>query len=197
MTFLSLHFYFNIKKGGRFGKLILLGLVFSIFGDVFLMFKANGGTGQLYFLLGLGSFLLTQLCYFLAFLSISSSTGYLKKKPWTVLFFLVFLIGNSAFLWPDLPAAFRIPVVLYSTVITLMAVSCFNLLELIPNAFFKYLFTGVLLFMISDTLIGLNQFKQGSFIIPKAGFLIMLTYIVAQYLIATGSINLINRENNS
>ena len=119
------------------------------------------------------------------------------QQPWIVLLFLAFLIGNSIFLLPDLPSAFKIPVLVYSTVITLMVLSCTNLYQVIPTPIFTILLIGVLLFMCSDTLIGLNQFKKEEITIPFPRIAIMSTYILAQWLIVKGSIELSNHEKTS
>ena len=190
MIFLSLHFYFNKKSNHFYGKLILIGLFFSFLGDTFLMFRETGEKSQLFFLLGLGSFLVTQACYFIAFWKYAKGSGFVKKNKWIVLIFLAFLIGNSSFLLPDLPSAFKIPVLVYSTIITLMVVSCLNLYQEIPTSIFVFLMVGVLLFMCSDTLIGLNQFKKNEIAIPYPRISIMLTYIMAQFLIVKGSIEM-------
>jgi len=50
---------------------------------------------------------------------------------------------------------------------------------------FKLVFVGSLLFLLSDSMIAFNKFHSD---IPLAGFLIMITYIAAQYLIMRGLI---------
>jgi len=187
MIFLGLHFWMHRKKN-RYTNLILTGLFFAFLGDVFLLFKNQGDNQTLFFLLGLGSFLITQLCYFLAFLRYANWNGFVKKQPWVLLPFILFLIGNTYMLWGDVPAAFRLPVFIYSLVIASMAMSCVNLYKAILVRPFQYLFIGVLLFMLSDSLIGVSQFKKASVTIPYVGFLIMATYILAQYLIVKGSL---------
>ena len=191
MIFLGLHFYFNKATDINYGRLLLVGLFFSFLGDTFLMFRETGARGQQFFLLGLGSFLITQGLYFLAFWKYAKGKGYIRTHPWIALLFLAFLIGNSLFLLPDLPAAFKIPVLVYSTVITLMVLSMTNLYKEIPTYIFTYLIIGVLLFMCSDTLIGLNQFKKEELQIPYPRLAIMSTYILAQLLIVKGSILLL------
>lgn len=194
MILLGIHFYFHKSGDNFYGRLILVGLFFSFLGDTFLMFRETGTRSQQLFLLGLGSFLMTQLVYFFAFLKYVNGKGFVRKNPWIALLFLAFLIGNSIFLLPDLPTAFKIPVLVYSTVITLMVVSCTNLYQEIPNSIFVFLLIGVLLFMCSDTLIGLNQFKKEEISIPFPRLAIMSTYIAAQWLIVRGSILLIQRR---
>lgn len=186
MILLGWYFWSN-RPINRFTTLILIGLFFSFLGDVLLLFR-TGETGQTYFfLLGLASFLVTQLCYARAFWGYSKQQGFLQQRPLIAVPFIVYLVGNIAFLWGDLPVAFRLPVVAYSTIITLMAISCCNLYGTIPNGIFITLMAGVLLFVLSDTLIGISSFKMK---LPYAGFFIMSTYIVAQYLIVKGSLQL-------
>ena len=194
MIFLGLHFYFNKPSRHSYGKFILIGLVFSFLGDTFLMFRESGAQNQQFFLLGLGSFLITQLSYFIAFWKYSKGTGFVKKNRWIALLFLLFLAVNSTFLLPDLPAAFKVPVLVYSTIITLMVISCLNLYKEIPFSIFKFLMVGVLLFLCSDTLIGLNQFKKEAIQIPFPRLLIMVTYLLAQFLIIKGSIILLKND---
>ena len=191
MIALGFHFWSN-RKQNSYTNLILLGLFFAFLGDTFLMLRFGETNQELFFLLGLGSFLITQLCYFLAFWKYAGSNGFLKKQPWVVLPFLIYFVWNTYNLWYDMPTAFRLPVMVYSGVITMMAVSCFNLYKAIPQIPFQYLLIGVLLFVISDSLIGISQFKKAA--IPYTGFLIMSTYIAAQYLIVKGSLLLEGKE---
>lgn len=185
MIFLGLHFWTH-RTTNRFTNLILIGLFFAFLGDTLLMFRI-GEIGQTnFFLFGLASFLLTQLCYSLAFWNYGKKQkGYISKRPLVALPFLAFLIGNMYVLWDGLPTAFRIPVLLYSSVITLMAMSCCNLFKSIPTEIFSWLMIGVLLFVFSDTMIGISSFKME---IPYSGLLIMSTYIAAQYMIVKGSL---------
>ncbi len=185
MISLGFHFW-NNRKQNRYTTLILVGLFFAFLGDTFLMLRFDGANQELFFLLGLGSFLVTQLCYFIAFWKYAGRNGFLRKQAWVALPFLLYFIWNTYNLWYDMPTAFRLPVMVYSGVITMMALSCFNLYKAIPKIPFQYLFIGVLLFVISDSLIGISQFKKAT--IPYTGFLIMATYIAAQYLIVKGSL---------
>ncbi len=51
------------------------------------------------------------------------------------------------------------------------------------HSYGKIVFHGALLFMVSDSLIAINKFQ---FAVPFAGFLIMSTYILAQWFIVDG-----------
>jgi len=194
MILLALHFYSNKRGNSLFERMILWGLFFSFLGDTFLMIRETGATAQQFFLLGLGSFLITHVFYIIAFGSKGKNKGYLFRKPLIVLPFLLFLFGNAIYLFPDLPGGLKFPVLLYSTIITLMGLSCMNLKDIVASDTFSYLIIGVVLFMFSDMLIGLGQFKKESVVIPLPRISIMLTYILAQFLIVTGSLKLLEEE---
>lgn len=192
MVVLSIYFYLETNPLNRFCQYILWGFVFSFFGDTFLMLVENRTGGELYFLLGLGSFLLTHLFYLLAFWSVpkARSEGFLIKNKWLLLPFLLYLVGYTRFLWSDIPSNFQIPVVIYSSMIVAMAMACLNLNGILKSSIFKTLFVGVVLFVISDSIIGLNKFKAHQFQLPYPRLLIMIPYLLSQYLIAKASIAL-------
>lgn len=189
MIVLSLYYYFSTKeKKSKFSRLILLGLVFSIGGDTFLMFK-----GSNYFIAGLGCFLITHILYIAAFQNYKSSQiGFLREKWWIITPFLIYLFGLLQYLWNDL-ADMMIPVIVYSAVICTMAIATLNLKNKMPKVIFSILFVGVLLFMFSDSVIALNKFKSAMLDIPFPNLIIMVTYITAQYLIASSTI-IMNEE---
>lgn len=179
MLTLSAYYFSYIKQNkNRFSIFILLGLIFSIGGDTFLMFDES-----LYFMIGLGCFLITHLFYIVAFLTYQSlKSGFIRQKPWSLFPFGIYLVGILSFLWNDLNEMI-IPVVVYSSVICLMAITALNMKNNLPSNLFIIVFTGILLFMFSDSVIALNKFKNETFIIPYHNLIIMTTYIIAQYLI--------------
>lgn len=196
MICLSIWFYtYNKDHPTAFRNFILLGFIFSIFGDTFLMFNENGYESEIFFLLGLGSFLITHLCYLIGFIKLANKRkGFLAKQPLLLIPFLFFLIANNYFLWPDVPAPLRLAVVIYSTVIISMTIGCLNLNGLIASRFFKILLTGVLLFVLSDSIIGLNKFKSHEILLPYPRLLIMIPYLLSQYLIGMGSSYILQNE---
>ena len=187
MIFLSIFFYLATRhKSTTFSKFILAGFIFSIAGDTFLMFVENDTGKQSFFLYGLASFLITHICYLLAFLKYPSSIkGFVEERKWLLFFFLLFLGANTAFLWPDLPQAMKIPVVVYSTFIILMTVACLNTKNFLSQKTFLLLFIGVLFFVCSDSVISFNKFKSP---LTYARLIIMPLYLLGQYLIALGAI---------
>lgn len=187
MITLGVWFYLKTKANIKFSKFILLGIIGAFFGDTFLMFVEDGGN-QIFFLLGLGSFLITHIFYLIAFMAYpSKEKGFIQKNLWLLILFAGYLIGNTWYLMPDIPSDLQIPVTIYSTAIILMAVAGLNLKGKMPENIFRILFAGIILFIISDTIIGLNKFKSQELTLWNPRLLIMITYITGQYLIAKGS----------
>ncbi|MCP4168885.1 MAG: lysoplasmalogenase [Chloroflexi bacterium] len=97
-----------------YGQLILLGLLFSWLGDVFLIPKR-----RLFFIAGLGSFLLAHLAYSGAFFLLP-----LELLPLTLaaITMAVVAITILRWLWPHLPPNLQPAVVSYVGAISLMVV---------------------------------------------------------------------------
>lgn len=173
------------KLQSQFARLIAGAFLFSWFGDLLLMMVSSPlGEKVPFFILGLASFLIAHLFFIAAFWHWKGARkGLIQQKPWFLLPFLVFWVVLLSVLWPGL-GDLRIPVFAYSLVIIVMTVSAHNLLNLLVKPFTQYLSLGTILFVLSDGLIAVNKFAQ-----PFAGasFAIMLTYIVAQYLIYLGA----------
>lgn len=184
---LALWFFQQTRtKRTRAERLLFLGLIFSIAGDTLLMFVEHGGGGDLLFTLGLGSFLLTHIFYTLAFNVYQSiKNGFLNRQKWWMIPFFIYLFVNTFFLYPDTPTELQIPVIVYSCAITLMAISALNLCGYFPKAGFPMLMLAVLLFVLSDTIIGWNKFKTAVIAIPQPRLLIMIPYLLSQYLLVT------------
>ena len=82
----------------------------------------------------------------------------------------------------------RIPVLVYGIAIVLMCIAAFNMAEVVPARAFSMLYIGALLFIFSDSIIALDKFKGEQLIIPFPRLLIMVPYLMAQFLIVKGSI---------
>lgn len=189
LTVLSLWFYLESRPlQSRFSKLMLTGLVFSIGGDTLLMLVEYGPKAPVFFLLGLGSFLVAQVCYAVAFWTYpGAARGDVRQKPLRALPFLLYLAGMIGMLWSGMPGGMKVPVVLYATAIVSMAVGAFNLRGLHGREVFLGLMAGVLLFVLSDSLIAINRFGEP---VPYARVLIMVTYLLGQYLIASRALKM-------
>lgn len=189
ITTLALYFFTATSPAvGNFRKIMLAGLFFSIVGDTLLQFTDQGPQ---FFLMGLGAFLMTHICYILAFLGVNrEQKGYVARMKWPAIPLIIFVLAFITLLWNDLEAGMRLPVTVYAIVIGTMATVCLNLKDKVERPVFLTIVTGALLFMLSDSLIALTKFKSADFAIPLPHFCIILTYLMGQYLITTGAINL-------
>lgn len=185
MATLAAWFCLETRLSTTLYRFVFYGLLFSIAGDTFLMFV---GENPNFFLFGLSSFLVTHVFYILAFWKFPGiKTGLVWRKPWLLLPVLAYLTAMLGYLWPDLPEAFKIPVLVYSCVISAMLVFALNMVGRIPDAIARLLVVGALLFVLSDSLIAVGKFKTTG--VPETVFslAIMLTYLIGQYLIASRS----------
>ncbi len=152
-----------------------LALVFSFLGDVFLMLS-----GEKWFILGLGSFLLAQLGY--AILFSRDSRSWLLKHPWWCVPFLLYAMILLYIIWPGL-GALKLPVFVYATAIVLMAIMALARNKAVSKQSFLLVLVGAILFVISDSIIAINKF---SYPFEASRLLIMSTYISGQFLIVWG-----------
>ena len=160
---------FIAYQEGVKNKWLYIALLFSFGGDVFLMFN-----GLNYFLLGLSSFLLAHVFYIVLFLP-QTKFAFLP-----IVAFGLVTVGYLTFLYPHIASDFRIPVIAYCTVITLMGIVAASRIK---SASFVYILVGAILFIISDSLIAYHKFYTA---LPNDALLVMTTYGAAQFLILEG-----------
>lgn len=80
---------------------------------------------------------------------------------------------------------FRIPVMAYMFVISVMVILSGYRYRRVNLFSFRMIYAGAVLFVISDSILAFNKFVQP---FSSAGFMIMSTYMIAQYLITIGTI---------
>ncbi len=157
-------------------SLTLLALMFSLFGDVLLMFVDLSPN---YFIFGLVAFLLAHVMYIIVFLKYRNRS----KNPSLHLVILdIYAIGLFLFL-KDYLGEMLVPVMVYILVILTMAWTSFLREGKVPKTSYNFVVFGAILFMASDSILALNKFYQA---LPFANILIMSTYALAQYFIVFG-----------
>jgi len=151
----------------------VLGMCFSFVGDVLLMFN-----GANFFMFGLLAFLVAHVVYIKV--TVGFLPGDLTVKMISSAFPFVVFFGILMYLiYPNL-GEMLIPVVVYG-----ITISTFGSVALLNYRSEKstenlWLFIGAVIFILSDSLIALNKFYKPNEIY---GVAIMITYILAQFLI--------------
>jgi uncharacterized membrane protein YhhN len=164
---------FYISGNTRQHNAFLIGMIFALLGDIFLLFE-----GELFFKIGLFSFLLMQISYASVFLGYK---GTVNKYFWIVSVFLIFFsMFLLSLLWPGLEGH-RVAVCIYILAILFMVLSAFRMN--IKNPIHGVIAWGALSFLISDSILALDKFYKPIF---AANYLIMIPYIIAQYCIVVG-----------
>lgn len=182
---ISLMFFvwFTLKRKGRFTNKIIAGLFFSLLGDVFLMFTQ---LDEIYFMLGLGAFMIAHLFYIGAFY-VDCTNKIEVSKRYVLPIFLVFgfvCMTYYTVLRPYL-GNMKFPVLFYSFAITLMAITAALRYGKTNTKSFAWILLGALMFLLSDSILAYNKFVER---IEIGDLLIMITYMLAQFLIAIGTV---------
>lgn len=175
-------FLFFLRNGSRRGmfRWMLPALLLSWQGDVLLVFEAYD---PLFFILGLGSFLLAHVAYCLFFTGVWRREGIRLRLP-VVLGVAAFYAGLLLLLWPGL-GPMKVPVAVYGFVISAMLLLALHTIALSHRKIGFAFMLGALLFVLSDSLLAVNRFYTP---LPYAGILIMLTYGLAQWQLVKGAL---------
>lgn len=150
---------------------VLVGLAFSLAGDVFLMWPKEG------FLPGLVSFLLAHLAYLWAFTRVAR----FASRPLLFVAYGALAAAILSQLWPGVPGPLRGPVVAYVLCLASMAAQA-AVVWRSGAARGGVLALGGALFMSSDALLATNKFATA---LPMASLWILATYWAAQWCIAS------------
>ena len=171
----------------RFGKTIvpdtqfrwvILGLVFSLVGDVCLLYE---GYWPHFFTFGLGAFLIAHVCYCIAFIQQWNSKT--SGLFWLILI-LVLSYGTGLFLTlKNHLGPLLIPVIVYIVLILCMFITALKRQEKVNKSSFLWVVIGALFFIISDSILAIDKFLTP---ISHSLIPIMTTYAFAQYSIVVG-----------
>ena len=163
----------------RFHSMIIIALIFSWIGDITLQLTQFQ---ESFFLVGLGSFLITQLIYMVAFfITPGKNTLFFRKiyllipvalYGWGILWLLSTGLGDM-----------KLPVTVYTVVILSMLLAAVNREKKVNRQSFLLVLAGAILFVLSDSMIAINKFSQP---FELARIAILSSYFTAQYLIALG-----------
>ena len=178
---LAVHFY---KKFGT--KIILLAaLTMSWIGDVILLFADKG---ELYFIAGLIAFLVSHICYIILFSK--QLNVYLKKSKffyWVgITAITLYLMIMMLVLLPSL-GDLKIPVFVYALTISIMLLFAFKGYLNWHRPSNGHILIGAIVFVASDSILAFDKFYAP---LQHSTLLIMTTYLIAQFLIVVGILEL-------
>jgi uncharacterized membrane protein YhhN len=156
----------------------LPAMFFAVCGDIFLMIK-----GKDLFIAGLASFLVMQWLYTIVFLR-QSGGKFSFSRLVTLLPFLLYAGIFFLFVNPSDPVL-SLAVAIYAASIAVMVWSAFLRKNNTSRHSFLLVFSGAILFLISDSLIAIGRFVNP---IPLQALWVMSTYALAQLLITLGVI---------
>ena len=163
--------------------LLIAALFMSWLGDVLLMPKGNK-----WFVSGGVSFLISHILFIFVYLSHIHWAG----APWwaailaAAVYFAVSALVILSIRKQVEPKAMRIPLFLYLAANSMMNVFALMLLLSAPGLGTAFAYIGAVSFFASDCILFLARYRGEKAPIPKSGFLIMLTYIAGEALIALG-----------
>jgi len=183
LIWIGLYFYLNTGNIKR-DKFIYKAFLFSWIGDLFLMVSHIDG---LFFYAGVGGFFLAQLNYIKVFTGDirSDNKGLVFNKPVWLIPFALYLAAMLFLILGGMKGVMIPIIIIYALSLILMSLFALNRKGLVSQNSFSLVFTGSVLFVISDSMIAINKFYYE---FPLSSFLIMLTYFTAQYLIMHGLI---------
>ncbi|QVK16751.1 lysoplasmalogenase [Mycoplasmatota bacterium] len=178
MPLLLLYYLFSVSNPNYY---IIIALVCGFLGDVFLLWASK----QSFLLIGLLAFLTGHIFYILVFLN---STQYLNTVPYHFYIFLIpYLLLGIYILKQLFPVIklMKIPTTIYMSIIIIMSFTSLTRMFSVPFLSFLLTFIGSLCFLLSDTILAFDLFKQHK---KYNDVYVMSTYILAQFLIILGLI---------
>jgi uncharacterized membrane protein YhhN len=179
---LLLLYYLASAGSGNRSPMLVAALSLSFLGDVLLM----QGDRELFFMLGLASFLGAHVCYILVYNTFcGEETERMLRGLQRLRYSFPVLLAGFGLLGILMPhaAGMRIPVAAYALILMAMVLAALYRFGRTSGRSFGLVFGGAILFMMSDSLLAVNKFIEP---LPGASFWIMLTYCSAQYLIVRG-----------
>lgn len=160
--------FLNLETGTYYGWIVIVGLFFSLIGDVLLL-------NDKWFVYGLGSFLIAHIIFTHAF---SSLFGF-QYNPIVLIVLVCIGFAYFKFLQPTLKS-YVVPVAFYFLAIIVMDWQALSLSFLDKGEIYYLLGISSILFSFSDAVIAYNKFKKE---FKSAELLILSTYWLSIFII--------------
>ena len=175
-------------KAAKYTGLLIAGQLFGFAGDTMLL-----GPGFIFFAGGIGLFLIGHLCYICLFGGISWKG--LKPLHWVIALACMLAATAGLIVGIGVNGTMLAPMGIYGFVLTLLIFSGLagvlrpGKVSVGNRVTWWLILCGALLFTFSDSLIAVRNF--GTLSPFMGGFGVMLTYLVAQTLLAVGGARLV------
>lgn len=169
------------RTGGEqvsYSRNLLRGLVFCCLGDIFLMIEGK----DIFFISGLAAFLIGHVFYIFQFnrmLKWKDNQQLLAFSGTGIMIYGLLMFNR---LYPHI-GELLVPVILYILVISIMLFFSVARKRSVSQRSFYLCLSGAVLFVISDSVLAVNQFDGPVY---YGHFWVMLTYMLAQYCISKG-----------
>jgi uncharacterized membrane protein YhhN len=184
--FLAGYFLYSVNGfKHRPRAIIIIALFFSWVGDILLMFVPEN---EIYFLLGLSSFLLAHIFYILFFEGLRRSEN-IRIRISLLLLVCIYYAVLIGWLMPYL-GDMKVPVIVYGAVISCMCLLALHMFFISNKGAGLLMLLGALLFVASDSILAIDKFYRHS----AWAIMIMITYGIAQLYIIEGAIRYIRKE---
>jgi uncharacterized membrane protein YhhN len=187
LLMVSLMIYFwsesDERKDEKWVKYVTLALAFSWIGDIMLMFTHMS---FMLFLAGLSSFLFAHFIFIITYIRATRHNKLAIKFSVIPILMLGYFVLLGTLIVPYVASIIQVPIAVYGLVLLLMASAAWYRKGETSHLSFQWVFIGALMFIISDSLLAINRFSET---LPFANIAVMVTYIVAQWLIVKGLLN--------
>lgn len=179
VPFLIIYFIYSTHNRKQFTPGLLPALFFAWIANVLVMFQHMD---EVFFLLGLGASLVAHIFYIIFFNRVRVQEN-IHGRWWILLIVIVYyaiIMRSLSYTTQEM----TIPIRIFGVVICFMCMLALHMMFLVNKKAGRLMAAGALMFIVSDTLLGLNRFRQP---FELADFFIILSYALAQVFIVTGA----------
>ena len=180
-------------KHTRSKMLLNIALLCCFLGDFFLLFDSSTNSG--YFIVGLCSFFIAHLFFIAFFYRLKPfSERYRLYNFMTGVIILAYVMVLLFFIWGDVTRlGLQIPVTAYAIVLAFMLLTAFNALNnrSVKRLTKQYFIPGVILFVLSDSVLAFNKFSFFKF--NYSGVVVMILYASALFLLTNGVLRFLKK----
>lgn len=168
------------QKGTAFSVVVYLGLLSCFAGDVLLLF-----TGELFFLTGMLCFIKAHVFNSVYFIKLQDPRHSRMREAYAAAVILILLSVVVFVVLNPYLGIFRIPVLVYMLIISIMAILAANTAAngSVRRIAIRYFIPGAALFVISDAVLAINKFMAQQ---PMLNIIVMATYGGALYFMVKG-----------